>query len=435
MHQRRFRRLFHSAFTKLLVIILAAGVAITLTVLVGFSIIRFHSVTHLDRNLNLYAEYLTRDLGDPPDLQRAADIAQRTGMAIRFDHPVLGWQTARFPTGLPLERAWIRHHEENVWTGRLRGRVFIRVRHAGGDLIFITSQRAADHENAGIILLAMAVTLSAILAAAYFFIRRVLKPLRTLKSGVEAFGDGRLDHRVPQNGHDEFRDLSEAFNTMAGRLSALLKNKEQLLLDVSHELRSPITRLKVQSEFIQDEEIRKNFQADVAEMEAMVSMILEEARLRNTSSALRMEPTDMVQLLQSVVDDFKDQAPDVACSALDPVTIEVDREKMRMMLRNLIDNAVKNTPQGGKPVVVSMTRGKNHLTIVVKDRGVGIAESAIPHLFDPFYRTDSSRSRKKGGFGLGLSLCKAIVDAHGGKIDITSMLGRGTHVTVTLPIS
>ena len=435
MHRRRFRRLFHSAFTKLLVIILAAGVAITLTVLVGFSVIRFHSVSHLDRNMTLYAEYLSRDLGDPPEFQRAVAIAQRTGMAIRFDHPNLGWQTAGFPTKVPLERAWIRHHDGGVWTGRLRGRVFVRIGHAGGDLIFITPQWAADHENAGIILMAMAVSLSAILAAAYFFIRRVLKPLRTLKRGVEALGAGQLDHRVPQNGHDEFRDLSEAFNTMAGRLSDLMKNKEQLLLDVSHELRSPITRLKVQSEFIQDEEIRKNLQADVAEMAAMVSTILEEARLRNTSTALQMEPTDMVKFLQSVVDDFKDQAPGVGCASLDPLTIEVDRDKMRIVMRNLIDNALKNTPEGGKPVAVSMARGENHLNIVVKDWGVGIADSAIPHLFEPFYRTDSSRSRKTGGYGLGLSLCKAIVDAHKGNIDIFSILGQGTTVKVKLPIS
>jgi signal transduction histidine kinase len=313
--------------------------------------------------------------------------------------------------------------------------MLIRIRHAGGNLIFITSQKAADHENAGMILLAMAVTLSTILAAAYFFIRRVLRPLRTLKKGVEALGAGRLDHRVSENGHDEFRDLSEAFNTMAGRLSALLKNKEQLLLDVSHELRSPITRLKVQSEFIQDEEIRHNLQSDVAEMEAMVNTILEEARLRNTSAALRVEQTDMVQLLQSVVDDFKDQATDVACASLESATIEVDREKIRMMLRNLIDNAVKNTPQGGKPVVVSMTRGKNHIRIIVEDRGVGIAESALPHVFESFFRTDSSRSRKTGGFGLGLSLCKAVVEAHKGKIDVTSIIGQGTKVIVMLPSS
>jgi signal transduction histidine kinase len=280
----------------------------------------------------------------------------------------------------------------------------------------------------------MAATLSVILAAAYFFIRRVLRPLRTLKSGVEALSAGRLDHRVPQKGHDEFRDLSEAFNTMAGRLSALLKNKEQLLLDVSHELRSPITRLKVQSEFIPEEEIKRNLQADVAEMETMVSTILEEARLRNTATALKRESTEMLPLLESVVAEFNGREPGVTCSSLEPVTAQVDRDKIRIVLRNLIDNALKNTPAGGKPVVVSIGHEEDKLSIIVKDRGVGIADSAIAHVFDPFYRTDASRSRKTGGYGLGLSLCKAIVDTHNGKIDITSDHGRGTQVTVTLPI-
>ena len=436
MSDRPFKRLFHSVFTKLLVIILLAGVAITLTVVIGFSIIRFHNLIHLDRNLTLYAEYLTRDLGDPPDLRRAGQIARRTGMAIRFDHPDHGWQTATFPTAIPLDRSWIRRHNAGIETGHLRGHTFIRTRHAGGNLIFITPNRwAENHENAGRILLAMAAILSAILATAYFFLRRVLKPLRTLKTGVEALGTGKLEYRVPQTGHDEFRDLSDAFNTMAGRLSDLLKNKEQLLLDVSHELRSPITRLKVQLELIKDQETRQNLQADVAEMEAMVSTILEEARLRNTSASLHREPTDMVRLIQSVVDDFQNFKPGIASGALDTVTVQVDREKFRMVLRNLIDNALKNTPADGKPVCVSMTRGENRIDIVVEDRGVGIAESALPHLFDPFYRTDTSRSRKTGGFGLGLSLCKAVVDAHNGKIDIASTLGQGTRVNVMLPIS
>ena len=143
----------------------------------------------------------------------------------------------------------------------------------------------------------------------------------------------------------------------------------------------------------------------------------------------------MVRLMQSVVDDFQNFKPGVAFGALDTVIVQVDREKIRMVLRNLIDNAVKNTPAGGKPVSVSMTRGENRIDIIVEDRGVGIAESALPHLFDPFFRTDTSRSRKTGGFGLGLSLCKAVVDAHNGKIDIASTLGQGTRVNVMLPFS
>ena len=434
MNRRPYKRLFHSVFTKLLVIILAAGMAITITVLVGFSIIRFHSVTHLDRNLTLYSEYLTKDLGDPPDFGRANDIAQQTGMAIRFDHPDGGWQTATFPREMPLARAWLRQHDTNIWIGRLRAHTFIRIQHGGGNLIFITSHWATNQGNAGKILVGMAAILVFVLGVAYFSIRKILRPLRTLKSGAETLGRGELDHRVPQTGHDEFRDLSDAFNDMAGRLSVLLRNKEQLLLDVSHELRSPITRLKVLLELIQDEENRKNLQAEVLEMETMVSSILEEARLRNSSALMELEPTDINQLAHSVVEDFKDNLPGVVFNGCKSTTILVDRGKMRMVLRNLIDNAIKHSPENGQPIVVSLNRDKNTMSIIVKDHGAGIAESALPHVFDPFFRTDASRSRKTGGYGLGLSLCKTVVDAHKGQIRISSKIGQGTKVVVTLPL-
>jgi signal transduction histidine kinase len=429
----RFSRLFTSVFTKLLVIIVATGAAMTLTVIVGFAFIRFHSITHLDRNLGLYAEYLKCDLGDPPDFQRAAEIADRTGMAIRFEHPDGGWQTPGFPDQLPLERAWAHQRGSGIWTGHIRGHVFIRTTHAGGNLIFITSRRAVDHENAGIVFLTMAAVLVAVLAAAHFFLRRIMNPLRPLKEGVEALGAGRLDHRIPASGRDEFRDLGDAFNLMAARLSGLLSSKEQLLLDVSHELRTPLTRLKVQLEMVPDPEIRQSLHADLAEMESMITAILEESRMRSTAAALRRKPTDMADLMKSVIDEFQDRPPGAVCGPLMPATLEVDGDKMRTVVRNLIDNAVKHTPADGPPVAVSLVTDAAHVAIVVADQGIGIAAEALPHLFEPFYRADASRSRKTGGFGLGLSICKAVIDAHNGQIRIDSEPGKGTRVTVTLP--
>lgn len=430
---RRISRLFTSVFTKLLVIILATGAAITLTVIVGFAFIRFHSITHIDRNLGLYAEYLKRDLGDPPDFQRAVDIAARTGMAIRFDHPGGGWQTAGFPEQLPLERAWTRQRGSDIRTGHIKGHVFIRTPHAGGNLVFITPRRAVEHENAGIVFLAMAAVLAAVLAVAHFFLRRIMNPLRPLKEGVEALGSGRLDHRIPASGRDEFRDLGDAFNLMAARLSGLLHSKEQLLLDVSHELRTPLTRLKVQLEMVPDLEIRQSLHTDVAEMETMITAILEEAKMRNTSAALQLQPTDMADLLNSVVEEYQDRPPGAVCGPSKPATLLVDGDKMRTVVRNLIDNAVKHTPADGPPVAVSLVSDEAQAAIVVEDRGIGIAAEALPHLFEPFYRADASRSRKTGGFGLGLSICKAIIDAHHGQIRIDSKPGQGTRVTVTLP--
>lgn len=435
MHRRRFKRLFHSVFTKLLVTILVAGTAITLIVGVGFSVIRFHSLSDLDRNLLLYAEYLTRDLGDPPDFDRAREISRRTGFTVRFDHPDRPWQTGTIPGSFQFKRARVRSHGKGIWTGHHRGSFFIRLPRSGGELMFIAPREARDHENAGWILAAMAAALSAVLAAAYFFIRRVLKPLRTLETGVEALTAGRLDHRVPEAGDDELRDLAAAFNTMAGRLSELLNSKERLLLDMSHELRSPITRVKVQLEFLQDEEIREALRADVVEMEAMVTAILEEARLRTAAAALNLEKVEMAELIRSVAAEFKDRSPGTVCEVLEPAPVRADRQKMRTVLRNLLDNALKNTPAGGDPVAVSMNRNKDGVAIIIADRGEGIPEAALPHLFEPFFRADSSRSRKTGGYGLGLSLCKAIIDAHKGRIEVTSRVGSGTQVTVTLPLS
>ena len=435
MHHRRIKRLFHSVFTKLLVTILIAGVAITATVLVSFSHIRFHSLSLLDRNLGLYTEYIVHDLGDPPDFDRANDIAERTGVAIRFEHPDGAWQTGKFPESVRLDRGWMRRQENNMWVGHHRGYFFMRLPHGGGELTFIASRVIRDHDNAGSILAAMAVVLLVIMGVAYFFIRRILKPLRALEGGVRALSAGRLDHRVTPHGNDEFRDLAEAFNSMAKRLAEQLASKEHLLLDMSHELRSPLTRMKVQLEFLSDEDAREALRAEVAEMEAMVTAILEEARLRSSVSSLSMETIDLAELIPAVALEFSERLPGVVCGEMKLPQIQIDREKIRMVLRNLLDNALKHTSDDGDPVSITAEQHNDRITIIVEDHGEGISEAALPHIFEPFFRADSSRSRKTGGYGLGLSLCKAIIEAHNGSIDITSGTERGTRAILKLPLS
>jgi signal transduction histidine kinase len=333
-----------------------------------------------------------------------------------------------------MDRARVRRHGNGIYTGYRRGHYFIRLNHAGGELMFISRRKAEGHENAGWFFTSMAAVLFAIMAAAYFFIRKVLSPLRPLEAGVEALAAGRLDHRVAETGADEFSDLAQAFNTMAKRLSEQMTSKERLLLDMSHELRSPLTRLKVQLEFVPDEEIRESLRADVAEMESMDTAILEEARLRSSSAVLNLDKVELAELIRSIKNDFKDRSPGLVCGVSEQVHVQADREKMRMVLRNLLDNALKHTPEGGDPVAISLAKQKNSVDIVIEDYGEGIPEAALPHLFEPFFRSDSSRSRKTGGYGLGLSLCKAIIDAHKGSIDISSVPGKGTRVLITLPL-
>lgn len=435
MTLRRVKRLFHSVFTRLLIVTLIAGMAITFTVIVGFIAIRVHSKGALERNLLLYVEYLTDDLGVPPDEGRAREIASRTGMTISYAHGDGSWQTGPPPRFFNPNRAWVRQRSPGIWVGSSKGHHFVRIFHGGGELTFIAPRDMHHGKEAGWILASMAAVLTLVLGGSYWVIRRALGPLHTLKAGVDQAGKGKLDHRIPRTGAGEFCDLAEAFNAMAERLDRLLRSKEQLLLDVSHELRSPLTRLKVQLEFLKDTDIRESLGSDLAEIEAMVTRILESARMRHAAASLNLESVDMGELIRSVAGGFADIEPGVAVDQLPEVSAVVDPEKIRTVLRNLLENALKHTPEDGPAVSIAMAFKPERIDIIVADKGEGIPASELSHLFEPFYRPDLSRSRKTGGYGLGLSLCKAIADAHNGSIDLASILGEGTTVTVSLPRS
>ena len=429
---KRFRRIFDSVFTKLLATILIAGAAITLTVIIGFMSIRFHSISAIDRNADLYAEYLAADIGNPPQLSRAEAVARRTGMVIRYRHPHGSWQTGAVKKAFDQGHKWEHRPRPGLTIGFFRGNHYFKLDHAQGEILFVINRKVVHDAKAGWILTAMAIIMSGILGLCYFYIRRLLRPVRRLKTGADQFGAGLLDYRVPETGNDEFRDLAEAFNRMAQRLSGLLKSKEQLLLDVSHELRSPLTRMRVGIEFVTDPEAKQSLQDDIDEMGALISTILEEARMRKTADALNLAAVDIAELIRSLADDFKDCPPGVVCHVPDKCKIRADQAKIRILLRNLLENGIKHTPDDGEPVSISLSHGENTLVIIVKDKGEGIAEADQPFIFEPFFRTDASRSRKTGGYGLGLSLCKAIADSHNGRIEITSAPGCGVQAKVIL---
>ena len=433
MKRHPVKQILGSLFTRLLVTTVAAGLAITFMVIAGFIMIRMHSQGAFERNLMLYADYLKDDLGDPPDENRARAIARRSGMIIRFDHPDQTWQTGPLPRFLNLERAWVHRHPSGLSLGNSKGHHFIRLPHGGGELTFIAPRDARRADLAIWFLVAMALAMLTILGLSYLIIRNTLNPLRSLKAGVDGVGDGKLDQRIPENGASELRDLAGAFNAMAARIQRLLHSKEQLLLDVSHELRSPITRLKVQLEFLDDADARESLRCDIDEMEAMVTTLLESARLRHAAAALNPSTVDMGNLIGSLLPEFEARRPGIVAGGLSAGPVRADPDKMMIVVRNLLDNALKHTPADGQAVSIALAETPEILEIVIEDHGEGIPDKDRPHLFEPFYRVDHSRSRKTGGYGLGLSLCKAIVDAHGGSIDLVSRVGEGTRVRVRIP--
>jgi signal transduction histidine kinase len=173
--------------------------------------------------------------------------------------------------------------------------------------------------------------------------------------------------------------------------------------------------------------------ADVAEMEAMVVELLELERLRD-GRGLTKTCCDVALLLADVAEPFSGRPPGVAVTAADRTRVVVlDEDRMRTVLRNLLDNAFKYSLPDSQPVAISVTDDGPRVSISVRDDGPGIPEGDLANLFEPFFRVDRSRSKKTGGYGLGLSICKRIVDAHGGVLTVTNSAPRGAVFTVTLP--
>jgi len=280
----------------------------------------------------------------------------------------------------------------------------------------------------GVVLLLIAT----VVFAAHGVLKRLLLPLRWLGDGVGRLSEGDLDVGVPKRSGDEFGALTDAFNRMVGRIKNMIQARDQLLADVSHELRSPVTRLKVALELVTDPDMKARMAADVAEMEIMISELLELERLRD-GRGISTARQNVVSLLGEVARNYEDRPPSVRIAPTTPeILVEIDADRMRTVIRNLLENAIKYSLPDSRPVDVSATQNGQNVVIRVTDDGPGIPERDRPSLFEPFFRVDRSRSKKTGGYGLGLSIAKRIVEAHGGTIAAENNGTRGASFVVTL---
>ncbi|MDB5103526.1 MAG: putative Integral rane sensor signal transduction histidine kinase [Fibrobacteres bacterium] len=427
---------------KMLLNLLATGLLVNVCV-GGFWRMSFFRQTHaaLERNVGHYAHFLAGEIGSPPDTAKALALASRYSLRITYHGPDGDWASgpgAAFPernghgTGSHLVPG-----DPGTRTGWSRHRFFVQVDHEGGRFTFATDLREMMDGHAGYLAL-LILLVSGVLACAWLAIRRLLTPLRGLTAAVERIRRGELGHQVPVCTRDELGDLARSFNAMSTGLQEMVRSREQLLLDVSHELRSPLTRIKLALEMGPEGMAKESIRDDVGEMEVMISEILETARLDSANGKLNLEPVDLEDLVSEAVADADLRAPGARLvaggggSAAGPM-VKADRMRVRKVLANILDNAVKFSQGKDAPVEVRIETGTAGATVRVKDKGVGIPEDELPRLFEPFYRVDRSRSRETGGYGLGLSLCRRIMEAHGGSISISSRVGEGTEVSLVFP--
>jgi signal transduction histidine kinase len=434
MHFHWFNKFFNSVFTKMVVIIFIAGLSINVALWGFFWAYRSMAGRPFHSNIHQYLTYVIDDLGTPPSYERASILARQASLQIYFQGLGTSWSTSPHPIDRHQIhfRAW--RDQPNIRGGMSHGRFYIEYRHDTGDYIFELSSEYEKNPTLKWIHGLIIFSVILILLGAYLLIRRILRPIKWLGAGVKEVSRGNLKHRVPVIKSDELGQLSQAFNAMTQRLNEMLTAKEQLLRDVSHELRSPLTRMKVALEFVKEGRTRKLVQSDIEEMGEMITHILDTARMHHDHSHLNLREIDLTQLINDVVANYRQQPPGVVFSSTRlSFSCMVDMEQIKVVLKNVLDNAIKYSRKDSQAVRISVEARDERTVIEIEDSGIGIEPDALTYIWEPFYRADKSRSRDTGGYGLGLSLCKTIIEAHGGTIDVRSIPGKGTTVSLAIP--
>jgi signal transduction histidine kinase len=429
------KRIIRSVFTKLLVVIVLTGICVNIVVGGFFWIHRSAAGRPLHKNVLQYLNYIIDDIGSPPNLERAKEIGKQASLQIYYDGANTNWSTAE--NFADIQKAHWRDWRKDplIRLGRYRGHHLVELTHESGRFVFgLDKGLELDPERKRLVIILLSL-LTLILAGAFLSIRWILKPVRWLNEGVREVSRGNLKHRVPLKRSDELRDLAAAFNDMTKRIRDMLHTKEQLLLDVSHELRSPLTRVKVALEFLPDGQAKESITGDVAEMENMINEILETARMHHRYGKLKLERIILVDLLKDVLSEFENRPPGVQADNI-PIEIimQVDLKQIKTVFKNILTNAVKFSYPDSESVRIRVKSRPPDIVVKIADNGIGIPQDELPFIFEPFYRVDKSRTNDTGGYGLGLSLCKTIMEAHGGRIEIESTPDVGTTVSLHFPI-
>lgn len=281
--------------------------------------------------------------------------------------------------------------------------------------------------------------LAAEILLCYWLALHLTSPVRALQKAVERFGRGDLSARVNSLRRDELGQLARTFDRMAARIETLLAAERRLLLDISHELRSPLARLGVAVELARTGEgLETNLnriQKESDRLNALVGQLLQVTRAEGDPASLRRDAVRLDELAEQIASDAQIEAEARGCTVRydrrQPVTVEGDAELLRRAIENVVRNAIRYSPQGTAVEIAVMLDGAQ-ARVVVRDHGPGVPEESLPRLFDAFYRVESDRDRASGGIGLGLSIARRAIELHKGSIAARNAT-PGLEVELRLP--
>ena len=425
-HRRFGARLRHSLRLKLIALFLLFAVLMSAAFIGGMQRALSWGWREAARPMITdYVDRLAAEIGSPPDVARAQALADRLPLTVRIEGPVVNWRSdAQDASNARALRGWRR--SAGIGSERDRGfpSLLTRTSADGHCIAFGLGEWSAQQRSHAIGWITLGVLLM-LTALAYLAIRRMLEPLGDIRAGAERFGRGDFAQPIPVRRRNELGDLARRINTSASQLHGMLEAKRALLLSISHELRSPLTRARLNAELLptdasHDQRLRAALLRDIAEMRDLIDALLEGERLASPHAALQLGATDIAALAQAVIDDrlLPGAVPPVRLIVDGPLpsAIALDAARIRVLLRNLLVNALQHG-RATRPPELTLHAEAGELQITVRDFGPGVDTALLPRLTQAFLRADNARQRATGGVGLGLYLCRLIVEAHGGTIE------------------
>lgn len=395
----------------------------------GVFIQRFEK--NLRPHLQQYFTYINHEIGIPPNLQKAKQLSETLNIKIILTGPDLNWSSdGSFPDQSQFN--YRAKHKYNFRSGHYKHKLFFITLNQSYKTTLLT-QNNSNLPTAKKILFNSLLGVFLVLGLLYFFLRRMISPIKNIQKSVKRIGSGDLNHRINIKRNDELGKLSKEINAMTDDIENMLEAKRQLLLAISHELRSPITRAKVAASLMEKGQLKEGIESDLDEMEAMISGLLEAEQLNHRHQVLNINKVKVTSLITTVITQyFPDET--IQQKLENKInTLNIDEARFQFIIKNLLGNALKYRKQKNDAITISSKKTENNWILSVEDQGIGIPEKHLTHLTEPFYRVDPSRHRETGGYGLGLYIIKMIVDAHNGELNIESKEGIGTKVVITIP--
>jgi signal transduction histidine kinase len=429
----------HSLSAKLIALFICTGAILLLLVgsIMGRGFSQ-HFKSGIEPFMIHYIELMQQQLGSPPNAENARRITANTPVDIHVFGPDSKWTTADnyLDTARLVSQGQASSNSDadaKYQLHRTGHKLFLETHEGDYQIYFQINNTDALKPGAEYSMIVLGLII-AILILIYFVTRSIFRPIEDIEKGVKLFGEGNLLHKIPKRRNDQLGELTDSVNQMAEDISQMLEAKRQFLLGISHELRSPLARCKVNLALLEDSSARSDINHDIEAMDSLIGELLESERLNSPHRVIQPEEIRVDALITELAEsEFSGHNIDLK---LDPVTSSVDPARMRLLLRNIIQNALKyNTGNHNKAPLVRLKKDSKIFTISVQDFGQGIAREHIPFLTEPFYRADPSRRRLTGGYGLGLYLCRMIMRAHSGHIKVTSEVGKGTRISCRFPIS